>query len=263
MYIIDTHAHFYGEEFCEDIDQVIERAKQNGVGKIFLPNIDEASIPGMNQLVQKFPGFAYPMMGLHPTDLTEDYQKVLRRMEELVAVPGHPYIGIGEVGLDYYWDDSMKKEQLAAFDFQVQLALKYDLPLMIHSRSAHADLVRVLQTYREEPLRGVFHSFVGTPDEAEELLAFRQFALGINGIVTFKKSDLPAALAQAVPLERLVLETDSPYLAPVPYRGKRNESSYLPYVVRKLSEVYACEETEVIRQTTATALNIFDRVKGE
>lgn len=262
MYIIDTHAHLYGEEFTEDIDQVLERARENGVGKIFLPNIDEASIGEMNRLVEKYPGYLYPMMGLHPTDLTEDYQQVLRRMEELVAAPGHPYIGIGEVGLDYYWDDSMKKEQLAAFDFQVQLALKYDLPLMIHSRSAHADLVRVLQVYREEPLRGVFHSFVGTPDEAAELLSFEHFALGINGIVTFKKSDLPATLSAAVPVQRLVLETDSPYLAPVPWRGKRNESSYLPQVVRKLSEIYTLSEEEVIRYTTETALKIFDRVEG-
>ncbi len=263
MYIIDTHAHLYGEEFHEDIDQVIERAHLNGVGKIFLPNIDEASISGMNQLVQKFPGFFFPMIGLHPTDLTEDYQDVLFRMEEQLARPEHPYIGIGEVGLDYYWDDRMKKEQLAAFDFQVQWSLKYDLPLMIHCRSAHADLVKVLQSYSGEPLRGVFHSFVGTPDEAEELLVFQHFALGVNGIVTFKKSALPETLAQVVPLERLVLETDSPYLAPTPYRGKRNESSYLPYVVCKLSEIYGCEETEVIRQTTETALKIFDKVKGE
>lgn len=262
MYIIDTHAHLYGEEFTEDIDLVLERARENGVGKIFLPNIDEASIGEMNRLVEKYPGYLYPMMGLHPTDLTEDYQQVLRRMEELVAAPGHPYIGIGEVGLDYYWDDSMKKEQLAAFDFQVQLALKYDLPLMIHSRSAHADLVRVLQVYREEPLRGVFHSFVGTPDEAAELLSFEHFALGINGIVTFKKSDLPATLSAAVPVQRLVLETDSPYLAPVPWRGKRNESSYLPQVVRKLSEIYTLSEEEVVRYTTETALKIFDRVEG-
>lgn len=262
MYIIDTHAHLYGEEFTEDIDQVLERARENGVGKIFLPNIDEPSIGEMNRLVEKYPGYLYPMMGLHPTDLTEDYQQVLRRMEELVAAPGHPYIGIGEVGLDYYWDDSMKKEQLAAFDFQVQLALKYDLPLMIHCRSAHADLVRVLQAYREEPLRGVFHSFVGTPDEAAELLSFEHFALGINGIVTFKKSDLPATLSAAVPVQRLVLETDSPYLAPVPWRGKRNESSYLPQVVRKLSEIYTLSEEEVIRYTTETALKIFDRVEG-
>lgn len=262
MYIIDTHAHLYGEEFTEDIDQVLERARENGVGKIFLPNIDEASIGEMNRLVEKYPGYLYPMMGLHPTDLTEDYQQVLRRMEELVAAPGHPYIGIGEVGLDYYWDDSMKKEQLAAFDFQVQLALKYDLPLMIHSRSAHADLIRVLQVYRDEPLRGVFHSFVGTPDEAAELLSFEHFALGINGIVTFKKSDLPATLSAAVPVQRLVLETDSPYLAPVPWRGKRNESSYLPQVVRKLSEIYTLSDEEVIRYTTETALKIFDRVEG-
>lgn len=262
MYIIDTHAHLYGEEFTEDIDQVLERARENGVGKIFLPNIDESSIGEMNRLVEKYPGYLYPMMGLHPTDLTEDYQQVLRRMEELVAAPGHPYIGIGEVGLDYYWDDSMKKEQLAAFDFQVQLALKYDLPLMIHSRSAHADLIRVLQVYRDEPLRGVFHSFVGTPDEAAELLSFEHFALGINGIVTFKKSDLPATLSAAVPVQRLVLETDSPYLAPVPWRGKRNESSYLPQVVRKLSEIYTLSDEEVIRYTTETALKIFDRVEG-
>lgn len=262
MYIIDTHAHLYGEEFTEDIDQMLERARQNGVGKIFLPNIDEPSIVAMNRLVEKNPGFLYPMMGLHPTDLGPDYREVLQRMEKLVAAPGHPYIGIGEVGLDYYWDDSMKKEQLAAFDFQVQLALKYDLPLMIHSRSAHADLVRVLDAYRGEPLRGVFHSFVGTVEEAEELLAFKDFALGINGIVTFKKSDLPATLQTAIPLHRLVLETDSPYLAPVPYRGKRNESGYLPQVVQKLSQIYGVDENEIIRHTAATALKIFDRVEA-
>ena len=130
MYIIDTHAHLYGEEFTEDIDQVLERARQNGVGKIFLPNIDEPSIVAMNRLVEKNPGFLYPMMGLHPTDLGQDYREVLQRMEKLVAAPGHPYIGVGEVGLDYYWDDSMKKEQLAAFDCQGQLALKYALPHM-------------------------------------------------------------------------------------------------------------------------------------
>lgn len=262
MYIIDTHAHLYGEEFAEDVADVLERARENGVGKIFLPNIDEASISGMNRLAQKYPGFLYPMMGLHPTDLGADYREVLRRMEEQVAASGHPYIGIGEVGLDYYWDDSMKKEQLAAFDFQVQLALKYDLPLMIHCRSAHADLVRILDAYRKEPLRGVFHSFVGTPDEADELLGFERFVLGINGIVTFKKSDLPATLGARVPLQRVVLETDSPYLAPVPFRGKRNESAYLPHIVRKLSAVYGVSEEEIIRQTTASALKIFDRVEA-
>lgn len=262
MYIIDTHAHLYGDEFTEDIDLVLERARQNGVGKIFLPNIDKASISALNALAERNPGFLYPMMGLHPTDLDQDYQQVLRHMETLVATPGHPYLGIGEVGLDYYWDDSMKREQLAAFDFQVQLSLKYGLPLMIHSRSAHADLVHVLREYREEPLRGVFHSFVGTPDEAAELLDFKGFVLGINGIVTFKKSDLPETLLAAVPLERLVLETDAPYLAPVPYRGKRNESAYLPYVVQKLSQIYEVAESEVIRCTTEAALEIFDRVEA-
>lgn len=262
MYIIDTHAHLYGEEFTEDIGEVLDRARTNGVGKIFLPNIDEPSIAPMLELVQKNPGFLYPMMGLHPTDLTSDYREVLQRMEKLVAAPGHPYIGIGEVGLDYYWDDSMKKEQLAAFDFQIQLSLKYDLPLMIHSRSAHADLVSLLGEYREEPLRGVFHSFVGTADEAFELLSFEGFMLGVNGIVTFKKSDLPETLAAAVPLDRIVLETDSPYLAPVPFRGKRNESSYLPQVVRKLSAIYKVSEEEIVRQTMDSALKIFTRVEG-
>ena len=261
MYIIDTHAHLYGEEFTEDIDAVVERARQNGVGKIFLPNIDEATIPAMNRLVEKYPGYFYPMMGIHPTDLPADYCEVLRRMEQLVAAENHPYIAIGEVGLDYYWDDSMKKEQQAAFDFQVQLSLKYDLPLMIHCRSAHADLVQILNAYRNEPLRGVFHSFVGTGEEAAELLSFNGFMLGINGIVTFKKSELPATLSAQVPLSRLVLETDSPYLAPVPHRGKRNESSYLPQIVQKLSAIYACDAEEIVRQTMQNALSVFDRVR--
>ena len=242
MYIIDTHAHLYGDEFTEDIDLVLERARQNGVGKIFLPNIDKASISALNALAERNPGFLYPMMGLHPTDLDQDYQQVLRYMETLVATPGHPYIGIGEVGLDYYWDKTYYQEQQTAFEIQVEWAVERGLPLMIHTRSAQKELVDILKRYDSAGIRGVFHCFGGSVADAEELLQFERFALGINGLVTFKKATLPEVLRGNVPLERLVLETDAPYLA---------------YTLKKIAEIYEVSEQTVALTTTETASRIF------
>lgn len=255
MYI-DTHAHLYGEEFLGEVDAVVLRAQQAGAAKIVVPAVDEASATEAAELGRRYPHFLYPMVGLHPEDLPSDYKEVLARMEGMLKRERHPFVGIGEVGLDFYWDDTRKEEQKEAFRTQIEWALGYHLPLMIHSRAAHKELVECLTPYkREESLRGVFHCFSGTAEEAEELLSeFPRFVLGIGGILTFKKSTLPSVLEAAVPLERIVLETDSPYMAPVPHRGKRNEPSFLPEVTGKLSQIYHVPASEVERMTTENAL---------
>jgi TatD DNase family protein len=258
--MIDTHSHIYGPEYDEDRELVVRRAQQAGVERIFLPNINEASIAPMLSLCHSFPGYCYPMMGLHPEDVAEDYLQVLGRMEELLKDSSHPYIAIGEVGLDFYWDASLSKQQIDAFGRQIEWAVQYNLPLMIHSRNAHAELVQTIRSYASEGLSGVFHCFGGTLDEAQELLSFDNFVLGIGGVSTFKKSPLPQVL-QSVPLQRIVLETDSPYLSPVPYRGKRNESSYVVEVMRKVAEIYNVTSEEVEKITNANVKRIFSRVK--
>ena len=258
--MIDTHSHIYGPEFEEDRELVVQRAQQAGVERILLPNINEASIEPMLALCQSYPGYCYPMLGLHPEDVTEDYLHVLDRMEERLRDPSHPYIAVGEVGLDFCWDASYKQQQIDAFTRQIEWAVQYGLPLMIHSRSAHSELVQALRPYASEGLSGVFHCFGGTLEEAEELLAFDNFVLGIGGVSTFKKSPLPDILRH-IPLQRVVLETDSPYLAPVPYRGKRNESAYVVEVMRKLADIYNVTPEEVENVTNANVKRLFSRAK--
>ena len=258
--IIDTHSHLYGEEFAADISDVIDRAHAAGLGKIFLPNINADSIEPMLELTHRYPNFFYPMMGLHPEDLGATWREVLPQMEALLQQPNHPFIAIGEVGLDYYWDRSLYEEQQEALAIQVGWALKYNLPLMIHTRDAHHELVNVLKSrIANGQLHGVFHCFGGSEEEAKELLDFEGFMLGIGGVVTFKKSHLPDVLKAVVPLERIVVETDSPYLAPVPYRGKRNESAYVVEVLRKLSQIYEKDMEEVASITTSNTLKTFPK----
>lgn len=282
--IIDTHSHLYDETFDEDRDAVLERARAAGVGKIFLPNINPNTVTSMVQLSAAHPGFLYPMLGLHPEDLGVTWRTMLLAMERLLTVPSHPFIGIGEVGLDYYWDRSLYQEQQEAFAIQVRWAMKYELPLMIHTRSAHREMVNVLHSslkgrrtffqwlgsqfanphkrkLSDGKVVGVFHCFSGTPEEAEELLRFDGFCLGIGGSLTFKNSSLPETLRAAVPLSRIVLETDAPYLAPVPYRGKRNESAYLTEVVKRLAEIYDVSIEKVTETTTQNALRTFPKAQ--
>ncbi len=257
--MIDTHSHIYEPVFRADREDVIMRAKQAGVELILLPNINAESIEQMLDLCYRYPDYCFPMMGLHPTDIEEDYKQVLIDMEALLKAPDHPYIAIGEVGLDYYWDKSKAKEQEETFRIQIEWAIKYHLPLMIHSRSAHRQLVTAISEYKGEEISGVFHCFGGTTDEALELLQFPGFALGIGGVVTYKNSPLPETLA-SVPLERIVLETDSPYLAPVPYRGKRNESSYVAEVLQKVAQIYNVSEKQAESVTNNNARRIFQRL---
>ena len=255
--MIDTHSHIFSEEFKDDLSEVIARAKEIGVEKIFMPNIDDTSVEDMLNVCQAYPDYCFPMIGFHPTSVEgpDAIYKVREMKKHLVE--GHPYIAVGEVGLDLYWDKTWLKEQQLILDEQIQWALEWNLPLVIHCREAFPELFQVLEPYKHTELTGVFHSFTGTVDEARELMDYSRFMIGINGVVTFKKSTLPEVL-QEVPLTKLVLETDSPYLAPVPFRGKRNETSYVKRVAVKLAELYGMEIGEVERQTTENALKVFN-----
>ena len=256
MVFIDTHTHLDGEEFAADRDAVMQRAREAGVSRVFIPAIDLKSVESVLDTCRHYEGYAYPMVGLHPEEVKSDWSDVLCRMKEYLA-PGHPFIAIGEVGLDYYWSREFEHEQLEAFERQVEWSIETRLPLMIHCRKGQNEMVNMLRHYEGELPGGVFHCFTGNEREAEELLAFDGFALGIGGVLTFKKSHLPEVLPAAVPLSRIVLETDSPYMAPVPMRGQRNESAYVAYVLRRLAEVYGVEEQEVADATNITVERIF------
>lgn len=253
---IDTHTHLDGTEFDADRDEVMECARAAGVSKVFLPAIDLKSVETVLAVSRKYEGYAYPMIGLHPEEVGADWENVLQRMREYI-VPGHPFIAIGEVGLDFYWTRDNEREQLAAFERQVEWSVETRLPLMIHCRKAQNEMVAVMRRYQNELPGGVFHCFTGNEKEAEQLLDFHNFVLGIGGVLTFKKSHLPEVLPASVPLSRIVLETDSPYMAPVPKRGERNESAYVEFVLKRLAEAYGVEDEEVARQTNENVERVF------
>ena len=257
--MIDTHTHLFVEEFEEDLPQVVERARLAGVERTFLPNIDDTTVDALLKVCAQYPGYCFPMLGFHPTSVDADAMPKVKAMKSLL-VEDHPFVGIGEVGLDLYWDKTYIKEQQAVLDEQIQWALEWNLPLIIHCREAFPELFQVLKPYQSTPLSGIFHSFTGTLAEAEELLGYANFMVGINGVVTFKKSTLPEVL-QVIPANRLVLETDSPYLSPVPFRGKRNESAYVRNVAMKLAELYGTSFGEMERITTENALKVFKKVE--
>ena len=254
--MIDTHTHLFVEEFKDDLPLVIQRAKDAGVERVFMPNIDDGSLDDLLDSCARYPGYCYPMLGYHPTSVDGSSLAKVMRMKELL-VDGHPFIAIGEVGLDLYWDKTYLHEQQVVLDEQIHWALEWNLPVVIHCREAFAELFDLLEPYKRTGLKGVFHSFTGTIDEAQKALEYDNFMMGINGVVTFKKSTLPEVLKQ-VPLDRLVLETDSPYLAPTPFRGKRNESSYVGKVADKLAEIYGLSATEICSITTRNALKVFE-----
>ena len=255
--MIDTHTHIDGEEFAEDRALAVQRAKEAGVEKVFVPAIDLKSVSSVLQTCRQFPDYAYPMIGLHPEEVKADWRNQLAQMKPMLDDSNHPFIAIGEVGLDYYWSREFEAEQLQAFEEQVEWAAEYDLPLMIHCRKAQNEMVHILKRHEKELARGgVFHCFTGNEKEAEQLLQFDNFVLGIGGVLTFKKSHLPEVLA-GIPIDRIVIETDSPYMAPVPMRGKRNESAYVAFVLNRIAEIYGISEDEADRRTTANALRIF------
>ena len=252
--MIDTHCHLDGEEFREDLDAVVARAREAGVEAIGVPGIDLKSCETVMEVCRRYPGFCYPMLGLHPEEVRADWESVLAQLRQYRLLD---CIAIGEVGLDFYWSREFEQEQLLAFEEQVRWSIEMKLPLMIHCRKAQNELVAILKRYKDQLPGGVFHCFTGNELEARELLQFDNFVLGIGGVLTFKKSHLPEVLPQTVPLSRIVLETDAPYMAPVPHRGQRNEPAFVLEVLRKLAEVYGVSEEEVARQTTETVKSVF------
>lgn len=257
--LIDTHSHLFLEEFAEDLEVVIERAQIAGVSHIFMPNIDSTTIESLLDVCSRYDNYCFPMIGLHPTSVNENYHSeldvVLRELKS-----GKKYVAIGEVGIDLYWDKTYKKEQTAVLSRQLEWALDFDLPVVIHCRDAFDSICEVLRRFSGSSLRGIFHSFTGTVAEAMYLMEHFDFLLGINGIVTFKKSTIPDVL-KAIPLEKIVLETDSPYLAPVPCRGRRNESANVKYVLLKVAEFYGKSPEEVAQITSESALKVFGMLK--
>ncbi|MBQ9672035.1 MAG: TatD family hydrolase [Prevotella sp.] len=256
MRFIDTHAHVDGEEFNDDREVVIARAKEAGVGAIFLPAIDLPTSRNILALCQQHQGYLYPMVGLHPEEVRADYKEVLSAIKSLLSPLSTP-IAIGEVGLDYYWSREFEHEQLDAFEAQVQWSVETRLPLMIHCRKAQNEMVHLLKHYAKELPGGVFHCFTGNEKEVEELLQFDRFVLGVGGVLTFKKSHLPEVLPSTVPLDRIVLETDSPYMAPVPMRGQRNEPAYVALVLKKMAESYGISEAELAARTNENVARVF------
>ncbi len=256
MRLIDTHSHLFLEEFADDLEQVMDRAKSAGIERIYMPNIDSTTLGSLLSVCDKYKGYCFPMVGLHPTSVNNGYRKELQIVKEELTVPGK-YVAVGEIGMDLYWDKTFLKEQQIVFDQQVCWALEYNLPIVIHCRDAFNEIYELLSPYKETSLRGIFHSFTGTVDEALRFMEFSNFFFGINGVVTFKKSTLPEVLKGVVPLNRLVMETDSPYLAPVPNRGKRNESAFMIDTMQKVAEIYQTELEEVGEITSNSALNLF------
>ena len=252
--VIDTHTHFDAEEFAQDRAEAFARASEAGVGKVFLPAIDLKTTHAVLALSREYPGYAYPMIGLHPEEVKEDWKEQLAELREMQF---SDFIAIGEIGLDYYWSREFEHEQLEAFEEQVKWSVDTRLPLMIHCRKAQNEMVHLLRQYQKDLPGGVFHCFTGNQKEAEELLSFDNFVLGIGGVSTFKSSHLREDLPAVVPMNRIVLETDSPYMAPVPYRGKRNESAFVVEVLKTLAKAYNVSEEEFAKQTNETVERVF------
>lgn len=275
MKIVDTHTHLDGEEFDEDRAEVILRAKEAGVGMVFLPAIDVKTSEAVLKLSHEYPGYAYPMVGLHPEEVKADWKEQLGKIKtildaHLTAVDGlngikykSDYIAIGEIGLDFYWSREFENEQLVAFEKQVEWSCETGLPLMIHCRKAQNEMLHILRKWKDKLPGGVFHCFTGNQQEAKELLEYDNFVLGIGGVSTFKSSHLREDLPAAVPLERIVLETDSPYMAPVPYRGKRNESAFVVQVMKTLATAYGVSEEEVAKVTNQNVERVFGVKTGQ
>ncbi len=253
MELIDTHAHLYLEDFGPDIDVVMQRAMQEGVSRIYLPSLDSAHYEMLFNLEARFPDQCFAMAGIHPCYIGENYARELELLRTMLA--GRRFAAVGEIGLDYYWDTTFRKEQKIAFEQQMGLALEYELPIVIHSRNSMEDTIGMLQSARGTRLKGIFHCFSGSLENARDIIDCGMY-LGIGGVITYKNAGLAEVIAE-VPLEHIVLETDAPYLTPVPFRGKRNESSYLRYIVARLAEVKKMSEEVVAAVTTENAKRVF------
>lgn len=253
---IDTHAHLYHKQFESDREAMLQRALDAGVTKLFLPNIDRHSEDGMHALVAAHPDRCFPMMGLHPCSVGEDNDAIMAHIERQLRAGG--YCAVGEIGIDLYWDKTFLAQQQHVFRKHVRWAKELDLPIVIHCRQSFAETIAIVEEENSEALRGVFHCFTGTPEEARRIIALGGFLLGIGGVITFPKGGLFETM-QVVGAEHCVLETDAPYLAPVPFRGKRNESSYIPHIAAKLAEATGHGVDEIAGITTSNAERLFRR----
>ncbi|MEJ1222737.1 TatD family hydrolase [Sediminicola sp. 1XM1-17] len=253
MILTDTHTHLYSEAFDGDRDQIIKKAMEEGVKRFFIPAIDSTYTASMLALEKSFPENIFLMMGLHPTHVKENFEEELQHVEEMLN--GHKFYAVGEIGIDLYWDKTLLKEQQKAFKFQIQLAKKHKLPIVIHCRDAFDEIFEVLEGEKSDDLYGIFHCFTGNYEQAQKAIGYNM-KLGIGGVVTFKNGKIDTFLDRIDP-KHLVLETDSPYLAPVPYRGKRNESSYLTLVLDKLAGIYNRSREEIANITTANSKDVF------
>lgn len=252
--MINTHSHLFDTQFDADRDAVIMRAKSAGVKRILMPNIDASTIDALHRTEAAYPDYCLSMMGLHPTSISENYKKELSCVEKMFST--HSYCAVGEIGLDLYWDQSYLSQQMDAFETQIKWSKQLDLPVVIHSRNAFPEVFESVARHYDSQLKGVFHSFGGTVEQAKQVLDLPEFYLGINGVVTFKNAGLRDVLP-FVPLTRVVIETDDPYLTPVPYRGKRNEPAYLTFIVQALSEIYQVTIEDVKVITSDNAVHLF------
>jgi TatD DNase family protein len=251
--MIDTHCHLYTKEFNEDIDAVIQRASSIGVTKFYLPAIDKSCTDSINTLEKKYPEKCFAMAGLHPCSVAENYEEEIAHIKW--QLQQRKFCGIGETGLDFYWDKTFIKQQYECLEIQIELALHYNIPLILHTRDALHETIEVIKKYKDTALTGIFHCFGGSLEQANDIIK-TGFYMGIGGVLTYKNAGLGEVLKN-VDIKHLVLETDAPYLTPVPFRGKRNESSYLKYVVEKLADVKSISVEEVESITTHNAEKIF------
>lgn len=258
MKFIDTHTHLFTEQFDEDRTAIVKNAIQNGVEKMLLPNIDLDSIIPLHELTAEFPKNCYPMMGLHPCSVTENWEDELTIIKS--NLDENKYCAIGEIGMDLYWDKSTIEFQKKVFSQQIKWAKEMNLPIVIHVRDAFDETFEVIDQLNDDSLTGVFHCFTGSIDQANHILNYGGFKLGVGGVLTFKNSGLDSVISE-IDLEHLVLETDSPYLAPTPHRGKRNESSYIPLIAQKLAGVKGIQLEEVAKVTSSNAVKLFPRIQ--
>ena len=252
--MIDTHCHMDDPQYAEELDAFIEAQRAGGVKAILVPGVEASTTQDVLDVCAKYPGYLYPALGLHPENVKEDWQQQLATIKAAISLSSHRLIAIGEIGLDYHWDTTYKEQQHAALREQMRWAEEYQLPVMIHSRDATEDTLGILREFAS--VKGVMHCFSGSHEVAKQIVEMGYY-LGIGGVLTFKNCKLAEHLV-GIPLERLVLETDAPYMAPVPYRGKRNESRWMVYVAERLAEVYQCTVEHVIEQTTGNARALFD-----
>lgn len=254
MILTDTHTHLYAEQFDEDRDLVIENCLNKEIKRLFLPNIDKDSVQGMMQLAIKYPKNCFPMIGIHPCSVNEKWEEELEEYKTLAQ--NNSFYAIGEIGIDLFWDKTTLPIQQAAFEAQIKWAKEMNLPIVIHARDAFEEIFSVLEKHNDNKLRGIFHCFTGNLNQAKTILNYGGFKLGIGGVVTFKNSGLDK-IVKEIPLKELVLETDSPYLAPHPNRGKRNESTYLKIIAQKIAEIHDTTLEEVAQITTQNSKEVF------